>query len=145
MSMWWNRPLIASLHGQASPPATFDWVDVLARAGLSQLDNGRGNTLVLIGPRADHDVATPLWNPSLVTVLPGSFMTGRTLFAASFIRRWGMSIRRRCGRKCCGGLRSGSIDPSWLRAEKIERPKVISRKSPVLACQAGGKPRTGGL
>jgi hypothetical protein len=57
---------------QDSPPASFDWVDVLTGAGLSTLENGRGYTLVLVGPRADHDAATPLWNPSRVTLLPGS-------------------------------------------------------------------------
>jgi hypothetical protein len=58
------------ISAQGSAVSNDGWLDVLARGGVKALADGTTYALVLLGPRADHDKPTPLWNPSLVTVIP---------------------------------------------------------------------------
>jgi hypothetical protein len=58
------------ISAQGSPVTDESWVDVLARGGVKALEDGSTYALVLLGPRVDHAMATPLWNPSAVTVIP---------------------------------------------------------------------------
>jgi hypothetical protein len=57
----------------ASQSATLDteaWTDVLARGGVSALEDGSTYALVLLGSRADLRAPTPFWNLSAITVVP---------------------------------------------------------------------------
>jgi hypothetical protein len=58
------------ISAQGSPVTDESWVDVLARGGVKALEDGSTYALVLLGPRVDHAMPTPLWNPSAVTVIP---------------------------------------------------------------------------
>ena len=64
------RSYTVEISAQGVPVVDESWVDVLARGGVKALEDGNTYALVLIGPRVDHAEATPLWNPSAVTVIP---------------------------------------------------------------------------
>jgi hypothetical protein len=55
---------------QSATLLTEAWADVLARAGLSALEDGSNYALVLIGPRADLTAGAAFWNLPAVTVVP---------------------------------------------------------------------------
>jgi hypothetical protein len=58
------------ISAQGAPVTGESWVDVLARGGVKALEDGSTYALVLLGPRVDHALSTPLWNPSALTVIP---------------------------------------------------------------------------
>ncbi|HEY5373172.1 MAG TPA: hypothetical protein VIK01_05770, partial [Polyangiaceae bacterium] len=64
------RSYTVEISAQGSSVVDESWVDVLARGGVKALEDGNTYALVLLGPRVDHAEATPLWNPSAVTVIP---------------------------------------------------------------------------
>jgi hypothetical protein len=64
------RSYTVQISAQDTAVSNEAWVDVLARGGLKALEDSNTYALVLLGPRADHLKATPLWNPSAVTVIP---------------------------------------------------------------------------
>jgi hypothetical protein len=64
------RSYTVQISAQGTPVTNEGWVDVLARGGVKALEDSSTYALVLLGPRADHTLATPLWNPSALTVVP---------------------------------------------------------------------------
>jgi hypothetical protein len=64
------RSYTVQISAQGTPVAGEAWADVLARGGLKALEDSSTYALVLLGPRVDHALATPLWNPSALTVVP---------------------------------------------------------------------------
>jgi hypothetical protein len=64
------RSYSVQISPQGAAVSNEAWVDVLARGGVKALEDGSTYALVLLGPRADHTTPTPLWNPSVLTVIP---------------------------------------------------------------------------
>jgi len=65
-----GRDFVLSVASQSTTLDTEAWTDVLARGGVSALEDGSTYALVLLGARADLRAPTPLWNLAAITVVP---------------------------------------------------------------------------